>query len=89
MKPYVMQNYDGRNAALVAARTMTEAARKLNVSAYMMRQMGWHIGDDADFEVAKSDPDAVFYRPIDHRGNYPWRRDRYARDYEGGPASYR
>lgn len=88
MKPYVMSNIDGRNACLVAARTISEAAKKMRISVYHMRQLGWHPGSAEDAKVALAEPDTVFYRPIGE-DKYPWSPLRYERDYDAGPRGYR
>lgn len=75
-KAYVMGNLDGRRAAMVAARNLDEAAKKMRTSAYSMRQMGWSLAENDDLAVALAAPDTVFYRPITNIDRRPWTANR-------------
>jgi hypothetical protein len=88
LKPYIMSNYNGSNAAMVVAATLTAAAKKLRTSPYTMRQYGWHIGTPDDLSAA-ADPEAIYYRPIDNGLGYPWSPLQYERDHTAGIGCWR
>jgi hypothetical protein len=76
MKAYIHPNLDGRRAAMVAARTLVEAARKLGTSVRDLRVMGWRYARNEELDQACADPDWVFTRPVGEIGGawLKWRR---------------
>lgn len=71
MKAYIHPNLDGNRAAMVAARTLIEAARKLGTSVRDMRRMGWRYARNEELDQACADPDWVFTRPVSPKRE-PW-----------------
>lgn len=76
LKGYISSNHDGRVSAMVAATTLPEAAKRLGTSVYSLRQMGWTEAKGEDLELALSQPEATFYRPILGMGVRLWTTDR-------------
>lgn len=76
MKAYIHPNIDGRRQAMVAARTLVEAARKMNTSAHDMRSMGWRYAKNEDLDLACDNPGWVFSKPVGESGGLwlKWRR---------------
>lgn len=70
MKAYVNDNHDGRVSAMVAARTLPEAARKLGTTVGAMRTYGWFLAEGEERDLALGAPDTIFTRPI--MGEGPW-----------------
>lgn len=64
MRAYVVHNLDGKSEALVAARNMVHAARKLGMSLYDMRRYGWSYADEKETLLATENIDKIFFRPI-------------------------
>ena len=60
-------NYDGRTERLVAARSMTEAARLAGVSLHDLAKYGGPTGNKEECDLALHEPGIVWSRKYDAR----------------------
>lgn len=78
-KIYISANYDGKNQAMTAAGSLSEAARNFGISAHTLKLYGCRVGgpeDEAAYKAAGGT--GVLYRPIQNLGpRSPWRAKRY------------
>ncbi len=88
MKVYILNNLDGTNQCMVAARNLTEAAKKMGVSVGVMQRAGWRPALPKEGSLARSKPDWPFYRPIVGDTDHPWSEKRYYRRTVNGQTTY-
>ncbi len=88
MKVYILSNLDGTQQCMVAARNLTEAAKKMGVSVGAMQRAGWHPALPKEGSVARSKPGVPFYRPIVGDTDYHWSEKRYYRRKVNGQTTY-
>lgn len=64
----------GRCRRLVAAKSLAEAARAMGVGPHVLRKYGCETGNEAEIELALTEPGTPFWRPLSGGPGYQWNR---------------
>ena len=79
-KIYISHNMDGTNQAAVIARNLKEAAQRLRISVYQLRQFGWSNLENEELWCLLSHGQ-IAWKPIDdYTNDCKWRAARWTRD---------